>query len=99
MDKVVLYNELFLCYQDLLTENEKATFLDYYADDLSLSEIADNNKVSKSAVSKTVNKVEEKLEYYENILKLNCKNKIVQEVLEKNSLKEIKKLLNDYINL
>ncbi|MBQ4584483.1 MAG: hypothetical protein IJA94_06310 [Bacilli bacterium] len=99
MDKVVLYNELFLCYQDLLTENEKETFLDYYADDLSLSEIADNNNVSKSAVSKTVNKVEEKLEYYENILKLNCKNKIVQEVLEKNSLKEIKKLLNDYINL
>ena len=93
MDKVILYNELFLCYQDLLTENEKTTFLDYYADNLTLSEIADNNKVSKSAISKTVNKVEEKLDYYENILKLNAKNKLIEKALESKDLSEIKNIL------
>lgn len=93
MDKVILYNELFLCYQDLLTENEKTTFLDYYADDLTLSEIADNNNVSKSAISKTVNKVEEKLDYYENILKLNAKNKLIEKALESKDLSEIKNIL------
>ena len=99
MDKVVLYNELFLCYQDLLTENEKATFLDYYADDLSLSEIADNNKVSKSAVSKTVNKVEEKLDAYEKILKLNQKNKLLFQALQIDDIKEVKNKLNEIIEL
>lgn len=93
MDKVILYNELFLCYQDLLTENEKTTFLDYYADNLTLSEIADNNNVSKSAISKTVNKVEEKLDYYENILKLNAKNKLIEKALESKDLSEIKNIL------
>ena len=88
MDKVILYNELFLCYQDLLTENEKTTFLDYYADNLTLSEIAD-----KSAISKTVNKVEEKLDYYENILKLNAKNKLIEKALESKDLSEIKNIL------
>ena len=93
MDKVILYNELFLCYQDLLTENEKTTFLDYYADNLTLSEIADNNNASKSAISKTVNKVEEKLDYYENILKLNAKNKLIEKALESKDLSEIKNIL------
>ena len=95
MKDIILYNELYLCYEDLLTENEKETFLDYYSEDLSLSEIADNNKISKAAVSKTVNNVINKLLDYESKLHLNEKNKIVNEVIEKKDIK----LLEKYTNL
>ena len=95
MKDIILYNELYLCYEDLLTENEKETFLDYYSEDLSLSEIADNNKISKAAVSKTVNHVIEKLLDYESKLHLNAKNKIVNEAIENKDIK----LLDKYTNL
>ncbi len=92
MKDIILYNELYLCYEDLLTDNEKETFLDYYSEDLSLSEIADNNKISKAAVSKTVNHVIDKLLDYESKLHLNEKNKIVTEAIEKKDIS----ILNKY---
>lgn len=95
MKDIILYNELYLCYEDLLTDNEKETFLDYYSEDLSLSEIADNNKISKAAVSKTVNNVINKLLDYESKLHLNEKNKIVSKAIEKKDIK----LLDKYTNL
>ena len=95
MKDIVLYNELYLCYEDLLTDNEKETFLDYYSEDLSLSEIADNNKISKAAVSKTVNHVIEKLLSYEEKLHLNEKNRVVNEAIEKKDWD----LLNKYVEL
>ena len=95
MKDIILYNELYLCYEDLLTDKEKETFLDYYSEDLSLSEIADNNKVSKAAVSKTVNNVITKLLDYESKLHLNEKNKIVSDAIEKKDVK----ILDKYINL
>ena len=95
MKNIVLYNELYLCYEDLLTDKEKETFLDYYSEDLSLSEIAINNKISKAAVSKTVNHVIEKLLSYEEKLHLNEKNKVVSAALEKKDWD----ILNKYIEL
>ena len=95
MKDIILYNELYLCYEELLTDNEKETFLDYYSEDLSLSEIADNNNISKAAVSKTVNHVIDKLLDYESKLHLNEKNKIVSESLEKKDIN----ILDKYIDL
>ena len=91
MKDIILYNELYLCYEDLLTDNEKETFLDYYSEDLSLSEIADNNNISKAAVSKTVNHVIEKLLDYESKLHLNEKNNIVSEAIEKKDINVLDK--------
>ena len=95
MKDIILYNELYLCYEDLLTDKEKETFLDYYSEDLSLSEIADNNNISKAAVSKTVNNVINKLLDYESKLHLNEKNNIVSEAIEKKDIN----ILDKYINL
>ena len=91
MKDIILYNELYLCYEDLLTEKEKETFLDYYSEDLSLKEIADNNHVSKAAVFKTVNNVITKLLSYEEKLHLNEKNKIVNEAIIKKDLRLLDK--------
>ncbi len=70
MENFIKYNKLFDCYGSLLTENEKNCFKDYYEEDLSLQEIALNNNVSRSAIHKTIKNVEDKLELYEENLKL-----------------------------
>ena len=70
MDELVYYNELFDYYGELLTEKQKEYFKFYYFDNLSLSEIAEENNISRNAVSKTLKEVKEKLDYYENILNL-----------------------------
>lgn len=85
-EKYLYYNELFDNYGVLLTDHEKDTFKLFYEEDLSLSEIAEVNKCSKSAVGKTIKTVEEKLVYYEN--KLNILEK-------KNKLKDIINNIND----
>lgn len=63
-------NKLFDIYKELLTDIEQDTFINYYMEDLSLSEIAENRGISKSSVGKTLNGVEEKLKNYEEKLKI-----------------------------
>ena len=63
-------NSLFDIYKELLTKKEQETFISYYMDDLSLSEIAENNNISKASVSKTLKQAENKLKHYEDVLNL-----------------------------
>lgn len=62
-------NNLFDIYKNLLTKIEQETFINYYGEDLTLSEIAENRGISKSSVGKTLNNVEDKLKQYEESLK------------------------------
>lgn len=70
MDDYVKNASLFDIYGSLLTTNEQEVFRDYYFDDLSLQEIANNKNVSKSAIHKTINTTIEKLNFYEDKLKI-----------------------------
>lgn len=81
------YVELYDIYKGLFTAKQQEYFEDYYFEDLSLSEMAENYNVSRSIISKTINKIEQKLIEYEEILKINKKNK------------EVKSLLKDYPSL
>lgn len=69
MNEFVYYGELFNIYAFLLTEKQKEIFSLYYEENLSLSEIAEYKKVSKSYIGKIVSSVKEKLYYYESNLK------------------------------
>ena len=91
MEKIVKYNKLFDCYGKLLTEKERTCFMDYYEEDLSLQEIAENNKVSRSAIHKTIKNVEEKLDFYEDNLKLCGLIDILKDLEQIENVKEIKK--------
>lgn len=98
-EKYIYYNNLFDIYSELLTDKEKETFSLYYQEDLSLSEIADNNNISKSAVGKMVKTILEKLDNYEKILKIyNTKKQLLillqEEEIEKLKIK-LKKILNN----
>ena len=82
MDKKIYYNNLYDYYSDLFTDKQKEYYESYYFEDLSLSEIAENNEVSRKAVHGQIKIVEEKLEYYENILGLYKKSLKMKEILK-----------------
>lgn len=86
MKDYVYYNDLFVIYAPLLTQNERDTFKDYYQEDLSLTEISENKSISRAAVQKTVKNVIDKLNYYENTL---GKYKILNTVKKAASLDDI----------
>lgn len=69
MKDFIYYGKLYDIYGFLLTDKQKEIFSLYYEENLSLSEIAEYKKVSKSYVGKIISNVEKKLDYYESNLK------------------------------
>ncbi len=57
-------------YGEVLDEHTKGIMQAYYEDDLSLSEIALDEKISRQGVRHVIKKAEEQLEYLEEKLKL-----------------------------
>lgn len=89
-------SELFDYYGELLTDRQIEYFKDYYFDNLTLSEISENNNVSRNAVHKTIKDAEEKLEFYENKLNLVSKSKKIRNIIDKlddNIKEQINKLI------
>ena len=83
MDKTIYYNYLYDYYGSLLTERQRSYYEDYYFSNLSLSEIAENYDVSRNAVHNQLKIVIEKLDFYENNLKLYEKSKKIGKIIEK----------------
>ncbi len=75
---IILYDY----YEELLTDKQKRYFVDYYFNDLSLSEMSENYNVSRNAISKQLNDVVEKLETYESKLKLYEKRKVILNIIK-----------------
>ena len=98
MEEFVYYNNLYDLYSELLTENEQNTFKDYYQEDFSLSEIANDRDISRSAVQKTLKNVLEKLDSYESKLHLYTKKEKINNLLELNNIDEIKKQIEEILN-
>ena len=87
---------LYDYYGLLLTDKQQLYFEDYYFNNLSLQEIADNNQISKNAVHKALKEIISKLEYYEDKLKLYEKSKKINKLIENIDEKikeEIKELI------
>ncbi len=93
MNELNYLTSLYDYYKDLLTNKQRDYFEEYYFENLLMDEIAENNGVSKNAVSKSLIEVKEKLEEYEKALNLYYnKNKILS-ILDEESCKKI----SDYI--
>ena len=105
VEKKVKISMLCQIYGKLLTEKQLEILNDYYNNDLSLSEIAENNHITRQAVSDIIKKgenklfeLEEKLLFMEKTMK---QEKLLQEVLnelskiqEASSDKKVEKILN-----
>ena len=98
MEEFVYYNDLFDIYGELLTDKEQEAFRDYYQEDLSLSEIADNKNISRSAVQKMVKTVLEKLNYYEEKLHVLNRNKKLRDLLQYQDIDKLKKEIDILLN-
>ena len=68
MEKNVEISMLNEIYGKLLTKKQSEMIEDYYNNDLSLSEIAENNKITRQAVRDILKKGEKKLFEYEEKL-------------------------------
>ena len=87
---------LYDYYGELLTNKQQLYFEDYYFNNLSLQEIADNYEVSRNAVFNSLKEIEKKIEYYEQVLKLYEKGKKIEvliENLDENLKEKIKELI------
>ena len=68
MEKHIEVSLLLEIYGGLLTEKQCKVLNDYYNEDLSLAEIAENNNISRQAVRDIIKKGEVNLFEYEKIL-------------------------------
>ena len=84
---------LYDYYGELFNDKQRKYFEDYYFDNLSLSEIALNDGISRNAVHKGIKTVVCKLYEYEDKLKLYQKDVKLKEIITKINDKEIKKEL------
>ena len=82
MDNRLYLIDLYDLYGELLTDKQQAYFEDYYFDNLTLQEIAENNDISRNAVHKQLKEAEDKLNHFENVLKIYEKNKRIKEICE-----------------
>ena len=102
MEEKVKISILLELYGKLLTEKQYE-FMDlYYNQDLSLSEIGDNNDITRQAVRTILLKSKKKLEEYENQLKFMQKEekikKCIEELEETNADKKILKKIKQQID-
>jgi len=80
-------NRLFDYYGALLTDKQKKLFELYYIKDLSLTEISENEKISKQGAQQNIRRSAEFLSTYEDALGLIAKTelraKMVEQILQK----------------
>ena len=91
MDKLLRCTLLYDFYGELLTEHQKLIYEDYVLNDLSLSEIAESNGISRQAVHDIVKRCEKALEGYEE--KLHLLDKFLS---SKKAVEKMNKLIVEY---
>ncbi len=99
MEEKVTISILLEIYGNLLTDKQYEFMNDYYNNDLSLSEIGDNNNITRQAVRTILQKSKKKLQEYEDKLKFMQKEEKIKEYIEqlegdKKTINKIKELLD-----
>ena len=83
-------------YGDLLTRHQRDILDEYFNEDLSMNEIAENNQVSKSAIQDLIKRTLKQLYGYEEALQMididRKLNGIMKEMVQENN-----ELLNKYV--
>ena len=93
MEKNIKMSILLDIYGKLLTEKQYNLLNDYYNNDFSQSEIAENEDITRQAVRDNLKKGENNLLEYEEKLKIMEKNLISQNKIN-SALKDIENLKN-----
>lgn len=103
LDRIVELSILFDFYGELLKSHKKQIFEDYILNDLSLSEIAEEQGISRQGVYDLVKRCSKELMEYENKLKLAQKfehtKKMVNEIKEISRQMEVELMENQTTSL
>lgn len=99
LEKNERLGDLFAYYGPLLTKGQQEYFEDYYYNDLSLGEIADNHHVSRQAVYDNLKRSSRALEKYEDKLHMKrdytqIEEKLLRQYMPLNMAKLIELRLN-----
>ncbi len=86
---IILYDY----YGELFSDKQRKYFEEYYFDNLSLSEISENEDVSRNAIHKSIKSVVSKLYEYEEVLKLYDRDKKIKKIIDKIDDDKVKKEL------
>ena len=97
MDEYEYITILYDYYCELFNDKQKKYFEDYYFDNLSLSEISENEDVSRNAIHKSLKSIVNKLYEYEDKLKLYDKEKKIKNIIAKIDDNKIKKELEELL--
>ena len=81
---------------ELLTKHQQEILDEYYNEDLSMNEIAENYLISKSAVQDLIKRSLVQLKDYEKVLKLIEKDKKLDQIIE-DMKKENNELLDSFV--
>lgn len=95
MEKFVYLNNLYDLYGNLLTEKQQNYFEDYYFNNYSYGEIADKYKISRNAIFHQLKLIEDKLNFYEEKLKLFNKKNIINDIIVRVKDNKIKEELEE----
>lgn len=88
---------LYDFYGELFNDRQREYFEEYYFNNLSLAEIGEKLGVSRNAIHKVIQGVEDKLKFYEEKLGLYSKNKIICDIIKNEKDEELKKKLERLI--
>jgi hypothetical protein len=83
--------ELYDIYGKLLTRKQRDTFESYYLNDLSLREIAENNKITFQAVRYSLEVSKKLLLEFEKVIKMNEYKKNINTLREISNKEDINK--------
>lgn len=101
LEKKQRVNLLMDCYMDLLTDKQQEYLTLYYAEDLSLSEIAEDLNVSRNAVYDNLKRAVHLLEEYEEKLHLLYKHQQRLDLIDRIEQEQqtSREQLNDYLEM
>ena len=95
MERLIYLNSLFDIYQDLLTDKQQKYFKDYYFNNLSYGEISEKYNISRNAIFHQLKIIENKLEKYEEKLKILEKKQKINDIIKIVKDKRIKDALEN----
>ncbi len=101
LSNFIYINKLLDAYKELLSHSQKEIMVLYYEFNLSLSEIAEEKNISRSAVNDAIKKGLKSLEEYEEKLHMvKNKDELIQlsnKIDKEEDINEIKKQIKEFI--
>lgn len=97
MDEINKLIILYDYYGELLSDSQREYFIDYYFNNLSLGEIADNINISRNAIHKQIKSAEKKLKEYEEKLKIIKKSDLIKEKLKEMDNEKLKQEITNIL--